>query len=318
MDFYLQSNNSYNRLEEEFKKYGKLIFCVDFDDTIYDFHKKGRTYENVISLLHRWEKYSEVIIFTGNGEDKYEMIEQYLKDNNIKCKGVNCDSSVNLPARIRMATLYAVSQTVGGRVANTCNLSEDWVGYATRYGDGAGDFSPLSKLTVTEVKTIGRELNLPSELVDKVPTDGLCGHTDEDNLGFTYDVLDRYIRTGEIDDERTKERIDSMHEKNLFKLQLMPSFEYAVNPQTEVLNNKQTGYDVVSKYIKKYWECHCTEDVIVSIEISRDGKNYERINEVASPYNMYDVEFLNDWWEGERYVRVNGIQGISGIKCENI
>ena len=146
----------------------------------------------------------------------------------------------------------------------------------------------------------------------------MCGHTDEDNLGFTYDVLDRYIRTGEIDDKRTKERIDSMHEKNLFKLQLMPSFEYAVNPQTEVLNNKQTGYDVVSKYIKKYWECHCTEDVIVSIEISRDGKNYERINEVASPYNMYDVEFLNDWWEGERYVRVNGIQGISGIKCKNI
>ena len=135
---------------------------------------------------------------------------------------------------------------------------------------------------------------------------------------YAYDVLDRYIRTGEIDDERIKERIDSMHEKNLFKLQLMPSFEYAVNPQTEVLNNKQTGYDVVSKYIKKYWECHCTEDVIVSIEISRDGKNYERINEVASPYNMYDVEFLNDWWEGERYVRVNGIQGISGIKCENI
>ena len=150
-------------------------------------------------------------------------------------------TSVNLPARIRMATLYAVSQTVGGRVANTCNLSEDWVGYATRYGDVAGDFSPLSKLTVTEVKAIGRELNLPAELVDKAPTDGLCGHTDEDNLGFTYDVLDRYIRTGEIDDERTKERIDSMHEKNLFKLQLMPSFEYAVSPQTEVLDNKQTG-----------------------------------------------------------------------------
>lgn len=150
-------------------------------------------------------------------------------------------TSVNLPARIRMATLYAVSQTVGGRVANTCNLSEDWVGYATRYGDGAGDFSPLSKLTVIEVKALGRELNLPAELVDKVPTDGLCGHTDEDNLGFTYDVLDRYIRTGEIDDERTKERIDSMHEKNLFKLQLMPSFEYAVSPQTEVLDNKQTG-----------------------------------------------------------------------------
>lgn len=135
-------------------------------------------------------------------------------------------TSVNLPARIRMATLYAVSQTIGGRVANTCNLSEDWVGYATRYGDGAGDFSPLSKLTVTEVKAIGRELGLPEELVEKVPTDGLCGHTDEDNLGFTYAVLDRYIRTGEIDDMDTKERIDDMHEKNLFKLKLMPTFEY--------------------------------------------------------------------------------------------
>lgn len=135
-------------------------------------------------------------------------------------------TSINLPPRIRMATLYAVSQTVCGRVANTCNLSEDWVGYATRYGDGAGDFSPLSKLTVTEVKAIGKELGLPEEFVEKTPTDGLCGRTDEDNLGFTYDVLDRYIRTGEIDDLSVKDKIDSMHKKNLFKLQLMPSFEY--------------------------------------------------------------------------------------------
>lgn len=138
----------------------------------------------------------------------------------------SAQSSTNLPARIRMAVLYAVSQTVNGRVANTCNLSEDWVGYATRYGDAAGDFSPLSRLTVTEVKAIGRELGLPSELVDKVPIDGLCGKTDEDNLGFTYDMLDRYIRTGEIESEELKQKIDTMHKKNLFKLQLMPCFEY--------------------------------------------------------------------------------------------
>lgn len=134
-------------------------------------------------------------------------------------------TQINLPARIRMATLYAVSQSVNGRVANTCNLSEDWVGYATRYGDAAGDFSPLSNLTVTEVKEIGRVLDLPKELVYKVPTDGLCGKTDEENIGFTYDVLDKYIRTGEIDDEDIKNKIDTMHEKNLFKLQLMPSFK---------------------------------------------------------------------------------------------
>lgn len=135
-------------------------------------------------------------------------------------------TSTNLPARIRMATLYAVSQTVNGRVANTCNLSEDWVGYATRYGDAAGDFSPLSQLTVTEVKAIGRELGLPSELVDKTPTDGLCGKTDEDNLGFTYAELDAYIRDEIEPSEEVKAKIDSMHEKNLFKLQPMPSFVY--------------------------------------------------------------------------------------------
>lgn len=135
-------------------------------------------------------------------------------------------TTTNLPARIRMATLYAISQSVNGRVANTCNLSENWVGYATKYGDAAGDFSPLSQLTVTEVKAIGRELGLPSELVDKTPTDGLCGKTDEDNLGFTYAELDAYIRDGIEPNEEVKTKIDSMHEKNLFKLQLMPSFVY--------------------------------------------------------------------------------------------
>ena len=146
--------------------------------------------------------------------------------NNLPFNGydVSEQTITNLPARIRMTTLYAISQSMNGRVANTCNLSEDWVGYATRYGDAAGDFSPLENLTVAEVKAIGRELGFPSELVDKTPTDGLCGKTDEDNLGFTYDTLDRYIRTGEIDDEDVKAKIDSMHEKNLFKLQPMPSY----------------------------------------------------------------------------------------------
>lgn len=139
---------------------------------------------------------------------------------------ISDQTTTNLPARIRMATLYAISQSVNGRVVNTCNLSEDWVGYATRYGDAAGDFSPLSQLTVTEVKAIGRELGLPYELVDKTPTDGLCGKTDEDNLGFTYAELDAYIRDGVEPSEEVKAKIDSMHEKNLFKLQPMPSFVY--------------------------------------------------------------------------------------------
>ena len=138
---------------------------------------------------------------------------------------LSTQSRTNLPARIRMATLYSVSQSNNGRVANTCNLSEDWVGYATRYGDGAGDFSPLSHLTVQEVKAIGRSLGLPEIFVEKVPEDGLSGKTDEDNLGFTYKVLDRYIREGVIDDPEAKERIDRLHALNLFKLQPMPFFD---------------------------------------------------------------------------------------------
>ena len=132
---------------------------------------------------------------------------------------------INISPRIRMTALYAVSQSCNGRVVNTCNLSEDWVGYSTRYGDAAGDFSPLCMLTVTEVKQIGHLLGLPPELVEKTPIDGLCGKTDEENLGFTYAVLDRYIRTGQIEDPATKELIDRRHRANLFKLQLMPKFE---------------------------------------------------------------------------------------------
>lgn len=142
---------------------------------------------------------------------------------------ITSQTKTNIPPRVRMTTLYAVSQSMNGRVVNTCNLSEDWVGYSTRYGDAAGDFSPLCNLTVAEVKEIGRYLGLPDELVDKVPIDGLCGKTDEDNLGFTYAVLDKYIRTGEIEDENTKRIIDTKHKNNLFKLQLMPSFKPELN-----------------------------------------------------------------------------------------
>lgn len=144
---------------------------------------------------------------------------------------LSTQARVNLPPRLRMSTVYAVSQCCNGRVVNTCNLSEDWVGYSTRYGDSVGDFSPLSHLTVTEVKAIGKQLGLPIELVEKVPSDGLSGKTDEDNLGFTYAVLDKYIRTGVCEDEKTKELIDRKHKMNLFKLQLMPSFD----PQITVL-----------------------------------------------------------------------------------
>ena len=142
-------------------------------------------------------------------------------------------SKTNLPPRVRMSVLYAISQSCNGRVANTCNLSEDWVGYSTRYGDSVGDFSPMSNLTVTEVKAIGHLLNLPAELVEKTPIDGLCGKTDEENLGFTYAELDKYIRTGVIDDITKKELIDRKHKANLFKLKLMPMFDPGIEVKAE-------------------------------------------------------------------------------------
>ena len=139
-------------------------------------------------------------------------------------KDVANQTVINMPPRLRMTALYAVSQSMNGRVANTCNLSEDWVGYSTRYGDAAGDFSPLGGLTVQEVKAIGKELGLPIELVEKTPSDGLCGKSDEDNLGFTYATLDKYIRTGVCEDARIKAIIDDKHAKNLFKLEPIPHF----------------------------------------------------------------------------------------------
>ncbi len=139
---------------------------------------------------------------------------------------VSKDTTINLAPRIRMSTLYAVAQSRNGRVVNTCNLSEDWVGYSTRYGDSAGDFSPLSMICVREVKAIGRELGLPEALIEKVPIDGLCGQTDEEKLGFTYETLDHYIREGICEDEETKKKIDRLYKLNRFKVRFMDVFPY--------------------------------------------------------------------------------------------
>lgn len=161
--------------------------------------------------------------YVCNIQKAVEGVKQSLTESGVE---LTRQTIVNLPPRIRMSTLYALSQSKNGRVANTCNLSEDWVGYSTRYGDAAGDFAPLGKLTVQEVKDIGRYLGLPESLVEKAPSDGLSGKTDEDNLGFTYAVLDKYIRTGVCEDENTKARIDRLHVLNEFKLKPIPCYEF--------------------------------------------------------------------------------------------
>lgn len=149
-----------------------------------------------------------------------------LQEIRTQLGNVSKDTTINLGPRVRMATLYAVAQSCNGRVANTCNLSEDWVGYSTRYGDSAGDFSPLSMLCVREVKAIGREAGLPEALIEKVPIDGICGQTDEEKLGFTYAALDAYIRDGIEPEPEAKARIDRLYALNRFKVRYMDVFPY--------------------------------------------------------------------------------------------
>lgn len=177
-----------------------------------------------IDVAEALVKHLDIQSFVVNIKSAYGGILGELEKSGIE---ITPQSKTNLSPRLRMATVYAVSQSLNGRVANTCNLSEDWVGYSTRYGDSVGDFSPLSKLTVHEVKEIGRVLGLPDMFVDKVPIDGLCGKTDEDNLGFTYEALDKYIREGICEDPEVKEKIDRLHRMNQFKLELMPVFPYS-------------------------------------------------------------------------------------------
>lgn len=169
----------------------------------------------------------EIDIWTAGSDIIDRIIKSaYNNRNDFPEFSISNQTRVNMPPRLRMTTLYAIAQSVNGRVSNNCNLSEDYVGYSTRWGDGVGDFAPLANLTVSEVKAIGYELGLPVEFIEKIPSDGLCGKTDEDNLGFSYDTLDRYIRTGICEDMEAKAQIDYLHNKNIFKMQPIPAFEW--------------------------------------------------------------------------------------------
>ena len=167
--------------------------------------------------------YLDIRSFTVNIGETVGVLFKAIEDSGAD---MSRQAEINTPARVRMATLYAVAAGLNGRVSNNCNLSETWVGYSTKYGDAAGDFSPLSSLTVTEVKAIGRALDLPEMFVEKVPIDGLCGKTDEENLGFTYALLDNYIRTGQCDGEAVKAEIDRLHVFSAHKRTEMPRFKY--------------------------------------------------------------------------------------------
>jgi NAD+ synthase len=142
-------------------------------------------------------------------------------------KAVETNSMIttNAPARIRMTTLYAIAALYpNSRIVNTCNRSEDFVGYSTKYGDAAGDFSPLGNLTVREVIEIGDDLGLPKHLVHKAPSDGMCGKTDEDNLGFTYEELDGFLLGDGGLTMETMNKVARLHKATRHKYTPMPTF----------------------------------------------------------------------------------------------
>lgn len=162
--------------------------------------------------------------YTINIEDTYLVLANEIENATELSTETNSVYYSNTPARIRMTVLYGIAALLGdSRVVNTCNRSEDYVGYSTKFGDSAGDFSPLSNLTVKEVKELGYELGIPKEFIEKAPEDGLSGKTDEDNLGFTYDELDNYL----LNDIRGPHfnEIVHKHVTNLHKLEPMPSYK---------------------------------------------------------------------------------------------
>ena len=165
--------------------------------------------------------------FNHNIINEYEDILSQAWGNLIEVnKRLSAQTKINLGPRLRMSVLYAYSQSLNGRVACTDNLSESYIGYSTRWGDSVGDFAPIAAYTSDEVIAIGRALHLPEELLVKAPSDGLCGKTDEDNFGFTYRVLNEYIRLGQIEDMDVKKKIDHLHNINAFKRQPIAMFTY--------------------------------------------------------------------------------------------
>lgn len=191
---------------------------------------KGRVFGVLMpnGIQHDIEDARAVVEHLGIGhcEINIKTAYDYIVSEIEKNTEVSSQTKINLAPRLRMSTLYAVSQSLNGRVINTSNLSEIWVGYSTRYGDSVGDFSPFAQLTVSELKQLGHTLDLPPYLVDKTPEDGLSGKSDEEKMGFSYNILDNYIRTGQCSDRQAKECIDARHKQNEFKRLPMPFFPY--------------------------------------------------------------------------------------------
>lgn len=190
-----------NREQSDFEDALKVVEHLGIDYIISDI---GDMYDGFMK--------NNLVFTTPNTSETYRL-------------NISEQTKINLPPRLRMAVLYAIAQSCNGRVANTSNLSEKFVGYSTRWGDSVGDFSPLGNLTSDEVVAVGLECDLPEFLVKKTPSDGLCGKTDEENLGITYRDINSFIRTGKCGTVEAEELIKKKHEMSKFKNEPIPTFE---------------------------------------------------------------------------------------------
>lgn len=159
---------------------------------------------------------------------EYDAMVDKLKDvivtfdsndyNRFKCADFE-NATINIAPRIRMTIAYMIANNIGGAVIGTGNASERYIGFFTKWGDGACDYNPIKDILKTDLIQLGLELGIPKELICKTPADGLTGKTDEEKYGFTYKILDDYIRTGICEDWKIKEKIDKMHKNSRHKFQ---------------------------------------------------------------------------------------------------
>ena len=179
-----------------------LVKALGKDRVIGILMQNGDQYD--IDYSYQLVKFLDIKHYVININKSYLELTNEI-DTKLKIDSKSYDIyRTNTPSRLRMATLYGISGLLNGRVANTCNLSEDYVGYSTKFGDSAGDFSPISNFTKTEVRELGEELGLPKNLIYKVPEDGMSFKSDEEEVRLTYEILDKYITTGKIDDLKIK------------------------------------------------------------------------------------------------------------------
>ena len=164
---------------------------------------------------------TKIMPLTINIESAFVGLTTVLKDKmNCNDFGLKSDVTINLPPRLRMATVYAVAQQMNAMVLNTSNLTEDILGYATLWGDTCGSYAPIQGLTVTEVIQLGEWLGIPEILIRKVPADGLQGSCDEDKLGLKYADADKLIRMNEATDE-LRAKVLLKYKQNKFKIDMI-------------------------------------------------------------------------------------------------